>query len=635
MTIEMARISIVGLKSDLQSTIHTLRRLGSVQIDDVTDSPDVMTRPMAMSPGILHAQEELSLLAAQVEGLLDALGASSDETVTRWVHDCPTKARAGVAALTPKVHALTARRDELQAELASLPRYQATLRKLLPVVPPSANEPANTSIGVLVDRMHMGALDLIGRQVLELTGGRAELVMADVDASTRAMLIVFPTRFVDEIESLLGHEDISRLRLPAEYDKGPPDVLISTLQRRLTAIPAEIEEIERDLDELAAQWSEQLVAWCNTLHDELQSYHVLSQMGETDMTFVVVGWCPSKDVERVRRGLQDVVGETIFLHQLPLTPEMRMRAPVVLSNPPPVRPFESLVGLLALPRYGGVDPTRLMALFLPIFFGMMLGDVGYGLLLLAISLGLLRKFRTGIARDVLIVLAMGAGWAIVFGFLFGEAFGALGEHLGMHALWFDRASPRYVAGLLLMTLAVGAVHILLGLALGVWEAIRERSRGHLLERGGMLVGLVALLGIVGIFADLLPAGFMTPAVAGLIVGIVLVGASLGWLGLLMGPIEFLGLVGNVLSYLRIAAIGLASVYLAKVANDMAGMVGNVMVGVIIAVLLHALNLVMGAFSPTIHSLRLHYVEFFRKFYEGGGRSYHPFKSQLHFDSTDQ
>ena len=318
MTIEMARISIVGLKSDLQSTIHTLRRLGSVQIDDVTDSPDVMTRPMAMSPGILHAQEELSLLAAQVEGLLDALGASSDETVTRWVHDCPTKARAGVAALTPKVHALTARRDELQAELASLPRYQATLRKLLPVVPPSANEPANTSIGVLVDRMHMGALDLIGRQVLELTGGRAELVMADVDASTRAMLIVFPTRFVDEIESLLGHEDISRLRLPAEYDKGPPDVLISTLQRRLTAIPAEIEEIERDLDELAAQWSEQLVAWCNTLHDELQSYHVLSQMGETDMTFVVVGWCPSKDVERVRRVLQDTVGETVFLKELPV-----------------------------------------------------------------------------------------------------------------------------------------------------------------------------------------------------------------------------------------------------------------------------------------------------------------------------
>ncbi|MBL8107909.1 MAG: hypothetical protein JNJ72_20240, partial [Anaerolineales bacterium] len=103
---------------------------------------------------------------------------------------------------------------------------------------------------------------------------------------------------------------------------------------------------------------------------------------------------------------------------------------------------------------------------------------------------------------------------------------------------------------------------------------------------------------------------------------------LGTLGIVMGPIEFLTLIGNVLSYLRIAAIGLASVFLAKVANEMAGMVGNVVVGAILAILIHALNLVLGMFSPTIHSLRLHYVEFFRKFYEGGGRRYEPFKSRL-------
>jgi V/A-type H+-transporting ATPase subunit I len=268
-----------------------------------------------------------------------------------------------------------------------------------------------------------------------------------------------------------------------------------------------------------------------------------------------------------------------------------------------------------------------MAIFLPMFFGMILGDVGYGALILLLCLWLMRKMKSGIAHDVLTVLAMGAGWSILFGFLYGEAFGTLGEHLGMHAIWFERASPENVAGLLVMTIVVGAIHVTLGLILGVWEAIRSRSRNHLLERGGMLVGLIGLFFVVGVLTDFLPQGLMTPAIVVMIIGIVFLGASLGWLGILMGPIEFISLIGNILSYLRIAAIGLASVYLAKVANDMAGMVGNLIVGIILAVLIHALNLVMGAFSPTIHSLRLHYVEFFRKFYESGGRPYQPFRSQ--------
>ena len=232
------------------------------------------------------------------------------------------------------------------------------------------------------------------------------------------------------------------------------------------------------------------------------------------------------------------------------------------------------------------------------------------------------------AHDVLIVLAMGSGWSIVFGFLYGEMFGTMGEVLGLHPVWFDRASAENVAGLMLMTIVIGAVHVTLGLILGVWEGIKDRSRSNLLEHGGMLMGLIALFLIVGVMAEVLPDELMTPALAGLIVGIVLPGASLGWLGILMGPIEFIGLIGNVLSYLRIAAIGLASVYLAKVANDVAGIVGNIFVGIILAVLIHSLNLVLGAFSPTIHSLRLHYVEFFRKFYEGGGRPYKPYRSRF-------
>jgi V/A-type H+-transporting ATPase subunit I len=628
MNVPMALVNIVGLKRDLQIALLALRRLGCMHIEALSETPEISARPLTVDRESLRLQEELSFLAARIDGLRNVLGGGGGAEGFTPGEDYIDAARAGVETLMPRVQALSARREKLEAELASLPGYEATLRKLLPIIPPSARDPANISIGVLVNRAHVGVLDSVARSMLDLTSGRGEVVASDVDNTTRAMLLVFPQEFAGAVEGLLGSEDVSRLRLPAELGEGPPDAVLATLRRRMGAIPEELKTINQELSGLAAQWQERLTAWSARLHDEIEACQVLPSFGETDQTFVLAGWVPEKEIGRLKSALQAAVGEAIFVQQLPLTPEMQSRAPVMLQNPRVARPFESLVSLLALPRYGHLDPTRLMAFFLPIFFGMILGDVGYGVLLLALSLFMLRKMQGGVVRDVLTVLAMGSSWAILFGFLYGEAFGTLGESLGMHALWFDRASSEHVSALLMMTLVVGAVHLTLGLILGVWEAYKDRSRNHLLERGGMLLGLIALFVMVGVLAKVLPDGFMTPAIAGLILGIVMLGASLGWLGVIMGPIEFIGLVGNLLSYLRIAAIGLASVYLAKVANDVAGMVGNVICGAIVAVLIHALNLVLGAFSPTIHSLRLHYVEFFRKFYEGGGKPYRPFKSNL-------
>jgi V/A-type H+-transporting ATPase subunit I len=130
--------------------------------------------------------------------------------------------------------------------------------------------------------------------------------------------------------------------------------------------------------------------------------------------------------------------------------------------------------------------------------------------------------------------------------------------------------------------------------------------------------------LAGVAAQQLPRGWLSPAVAAVIVGLVLLIYGLGSVGALLAPVELLGVVGNVLSYLRLAAIGLASVYLAMVGNVMAGRIGVLWIGVIIAALFHALNLAMGAFSPAIHALRLHSVEFFTKFYEEGGHPFQPF-----------
>jgi V/A-type H+-transporting ATPase subunit I len=633
MTLKMTALEIVGLKADLQTAIHTLQRVGCVQIEDLNDQPSALVRPLTVEFEAFRSQEELKAASAQVEGLLDALGGRSIPAMESQSGPWIAEAQAGVAELAPKVQSLLSRRDELEAELEALPRYEATLRKLMPIVPRSAGEAGNVSIGVLVNQAHAGILDLIGERVTQMTGGLAQIATGDVGESTQAMLLVFPAEFTGEVEELLGREDVSRLRLPAELGQGPPDAAMASLRLRMVAIPDEIAAIDRDLSRLADQWGGRLVLWSASLQDELEAMGVLSLLGETDMTFVLRGWAPAGDVARIGSALGEALGEKVLVHPLPLTRELVHTAPVALQNPRPVRPFESLVQLLSLPRYGDLDPSSLMALFMPVFFGMMLGDVGYGVLLLAVSLGALSKFKTGMVRDLLIILAMGSGWTIVFGILFGEAFGTLGEHIGMHPLWFDRASPEHVSALLLLSLGVGTVHITLGLILGVREAIREKSRNHLMERGGMLLGLVSILLLGAVLTGFLPKGFTPVAAGGLIVGVVLVGASLGWAGVFMGPVELIGLMGNILSYLRIAAIGLTSVYLAKVANDVAGKTGNVVVGAAFALTIHTVNLVMGAFSPTIHSLRLHYVEFFRKFYEGGGKPYEPFQSHLRFDAA--
>lgn len=620
----MIRLSVVGMKPDLQAVIRAIRTLGVMHIDRLEEFDDLQARPLNVDRRVIRRREEIQHTLSRLEGLLGVFG---------WAETLPEvepgdvyrPARKAVDELLPQVKELNERLDKLRAQQDVLPRYANTLRKLVPIMPAEAHVPGNMTIGVLTNLEHKDVLGLVRRQVQEATHGEAVVVSRDVDESTRAMLIVFPQEYAGEIEGLVGKQDLSQLELPADYAGQPPDMAISSISRRLAMLPNEIGQLEHELAELGGEWRARLSAWHAALEDELAELDVLSRLGETEHTFVIAGWVPRPERERFESALLDQFEGRIYLEDLPVTEEVEALTPVKLDNPAPVKPFESLVELLAVPRYDGLDPSWLMTIFLPIFFGMILGDAGYGVVLLLVCLLLMRRLAGGLVRDVVKILVIGSGWSIVFGFLYGEVFGTLGHELGMHAILFDRAAPEYVPAFLILSIAVGAVHILLGLLIGLWQAWRENDRGHLMERGGRLVGLVALFLLAGALADYLPAGFRTPAVAGLIIGLVVMSVPMGWTGLLIGPLEFISLLGNILSYLRIAAIGLASVYLAQVANEMAGVLGSLIVGVIVAVLIHALNIVLGAFSPTIQSMRLHYVEFFQRFYEGGGRRYEPFR----------
>jgi V/A-type H+-transporting ATPase subunit I len=238
--------------------------------------------------------------------------------------------------------------------------------------------------------------------------------------------------------------------------------------------------------------------------------------------------------------------------------------------------------------------------------------------LFAIAAPLARRGR-GLTGDLGKVLGIAAVYAMLFGVLFGELFGDLGQRwFDLHPLWIDRSEA--ILPSMLFAVAVGAAHVLFGLLLGVWsEWRRHRGREALVRLGLLLVVLLLVLIGIGRF---FPVPWL--ATGPLLLGVAILLPVMSAAGGLIAPLELLKTLGNIISYIRIMAIGLSSVLLAVVANQLGGAVGNVMLGIMVAGLLHAFNLVLGVFSPTVHALRLHYVEFFSKFLDLGGRRFEPF-----------
>jgi F0F1-type ATP synthase membrane subunit c/vacuolar-type H+-ATPase subunit K len=190
-------------------------------------------------------------------------------------------------------------------------------------------------------------------------------------------------------------------------------------------------------------------------------------------------------------------------------------APVVLHNPRLFRPFELITGMLPLPRYGTIDPTPYVGVFFPMFFGLMLGDAGYGAVVALLALVLHRRSAPGSTlRAVAEVAGPCALFAIVFGGVFGEFFGDLGKRwFGLEPLWLDRGES--IVPFLVLTLALGLVHVILGLVLGVIAGARRDPR-HAIGRGlsALMIGLIAVA-ILGAL-EVLPHAVLTPAVVALI-----------------------------------------------------------------------------------------------------------------------
>jgi V/A-type H+-transporting ATPase subunit I len=463
------------------------------------------------------------------------------------------------------------------------------------------------------------AVEKLKHRMEAAVAGELEVLARPLASGETAVLVLASATAAPKVGQLLAASRVQDL--PAPEGLGETNLLraMPALECRLADIPKELAALENERAHLRELHQAELASLALYLHDQLLVLDAREQAHAGTHLFVLEGWVPGPELSRLSSLAARELGPEVLVEKVGSESWGRPDAPVALANPPLFKPFEVITRTLPLPRYGTIDPTPFVAVFFPMFFGLMMGDVGYGALLALLALVLrLRSKPESTLRSVAAVGGACAAFAIIFGVVFGELFGDLGHRVfGMVPHGFNREEA--ILPFLALAVALGVVHIGLGLVLAVFNAWRQGHRRQAVGRGVAVVMVVLTVSALLAALEVLPSALFTPFVIAVLVAFPILIALEG----LVAVIELVSTFGHILSYARIMALGTASLMLAVVANKMVGAMGSVLVGVLFALLFHIVNFAIGIFSPTIHALRLHYVEFFGKFFSPGGTAYRP------------
>ncbi|KPJ99143.1 MAG: ATPase [Nitrospira bacterium SG8_35_4] len=622
----MSKVEVAGPRERLEAVLALLQDTGMLQVEPSAVG-FIETKDAAVIDSFLPDDASLKKrlfledLKARLDELLACLPHTKkrkrfilSQTLIESINESLRKNLLYCRNLCKKKEALT-------RELSDLARYRSFLDSIEPLLENIGRTPDLDYIGLtLQDPESVGALR---KALVRLTDGNYELLTAAGDDGTIAGLIAVHKDISGDIKKTLSVQNIPELTFPESYQNMTFVQKIHSLRNRTSEINAEIEETDMRLDSFYAKWGELYTRAKEWVEESLSVLQATASVFETRMCFFIYGWMASENVLPLKTRLQQEFEGMVVLEEMEIREDDFARIPVVLKNPSYFRPFELFTRMLPLPKYTSYDPTPFIGIFFPLFFGMILGDAGYGCILILISLFLRLKFRgKTIAQDASRILFIASLYAVVFGVLYGEFFGGLGHTLaGLSPLIIDRKTA--IMPMLYFAVSIGVVHVLLGSFLGFVTAWRKKTGTEALFKLISIAIILCILSLSASLFGLFPEMLKRPV----ILAILILTPFLLFTGGLLAPLELIKSIGNIISYARIMAIGLTSVLLAFVANRLAGMTGDIVLGAVVAGLLHLLNLIIGVFSPTIHSLRLHYVEFFSKFIEPGGRKFEPFRKE--------
>lgn len=658
---KMAKVEILGVKDVFLDTVDAIHEEGTLHIEDLSEKIQLMDTKrvsrMEMDPRFVEHESSLVNLRQKVADMIQELklpieSIPRDEVAriygTIWsdnVEVTVSKVESIIGDVEGATKGLVDQKQNLEVELSRLEKYAPIMQKVQPLADRVARMENMASIALIIERKYKAILNYLNDEISKITGGECEVVSADVDEESTAALVVFNRRYLKQVHDFLAVQNVNQVRLPSDLARKPLDDAVKEVRERIDSIPAELDNVNRQLATVSKKYYASLLAARNAVHDRLETMEAVPKFGQTDEVFIVSGWLPVDSIEPMEEKLASKFGTDVMMNVIEVHEEEEEETPVMLKNGPFTRYFEIIYMLSKYPKYGTTDPTLIFAIFFPILFGFMVGDVGYGIIIMVAGYLVHRKFRDKPLVNMLgFAMTVGGAWAIAFGAIFFEMFGNLPERFfnlvhetgGVETFTYfagsDKTVWRYPVNrmdmflfMLFAALAIGYIHLTVGFVVGIVNGIKEKNYKHSMEKAG---GLAVLTGLALAVASMkyIPKPFLWIGILMIVGGAVAAtfGAGMG------GLIEAVLGAGNILSYSRLLAIGLASVILAKVANDLgssmfkAGVAG-IIGGIIVAVLLHTLNLVIAVFSPSIHALRLHLVENFGKFFEPAKYKYEPFK----------
>ncbi len=658
--VSMRKLSVCASRKNRKAILEALQKIGAMEI--ITEEQDGDSGLQKMDTQAARAQFEktaesfdralklLSQYAPEEKKGLSAL--DGRETVTRSELDRVVRDKAQYLREASEILKAEKEIAECRSEILKDRTQIASLSPWLNLdIPLTAKGTKTTAVltGTVPDPLSREELlEAAGRDLPDPSCMEGEIISSSSEMTCVSVLAL--RRDAEKVEENLRSVGFAR---PAVSVKGIPSAASAACVRDIAGQEEKIASLEKKIASFEGSRKEFRIA-ADYFRTRAEKYRMLGTLSQSEHVFFLEGWVPEDHADDVAKLLEERYGACVETEEIKETDV----EPTLLRNNRFSQSVEGVLESYGLPTKGHVDPTVVMSFFYVFFFGMMLSDAGYGILMFlacGIVLAKYKKIEPGLRKMLQLFFWCGistAFWGFMYGGFFGNAidvvaqtfFGYTGGPI-LKPLWFEPL--KNPMRLLMFCMLFGLIHLFAGLALKGLEYLKHGDVtgfvSDVLAWYFFIIGLVMILLPSDIFKSIsgmemtFPGWFGTVAKVLTLIGLVTIlimsgRANRNWgLRIALGAYDIYGVtswLSDVLSYSRLLALGLATGVIANVINLMAGMVGKSPIGVVGFILVfllgHALNIAINALGAYVHTNRLQFVEFFGKFYEGGGKPFAPF-----------